>query len=92
MKEPIVRPPEFQSYELKQMSRVSTIKIGKEVCSCSIINEPLTILINQIPYRYTRSEVVGLFRAYDFIETIRIDESEYFLYYLEHPSGNDTLG
>ena len=89
---PKIMCAEFSQYDIKVLTRVREIKIGNSVCSCSIIDQPLSIEINNTKFSYSRIESVHLSQGYNFIERIKINENEYFLYYVEHLSKNDTLG
>ena len=82
---------EFSQYDLKVLARVSQIKIGNSMCECSVINES-SIKIADTIFKYSKDEAVHLSQGYNFIETIKIDNDEHFLYYIEHLSKNDILG
>jgi len=82
---------EFSQYDLKIMARVSEIKIGSCMCACSIIGESGIKIANTL-FNYSRTEAIHLSQGYSFIEIIKINNSEHFLYYIDHPSKNDILG
>ena len=83
---------EFSRYDLMAISRVSAIKVGNRICTCSVQDEPLAIQIEDRSFLYSRLEKVHVEPCYSFIEKAKINEREHFLYYEEHPSKGDTLG
>lgn len=67
-------------------------EIDSNTSACSIIDEPFGIQIGNTVFNCTKVEGVSLSQGYNFIEKIRINNNEYFLYYIEHASKNDVLG
>ena len=89
---PRMMKTEFSSYALKSLSKVEKIKIGENYYTCSIAEQPLSIMINDANFLYSRIEGVHLPQGYNFIEHIKINDDEFYLYYVEHISKNDVLG